>query len=71
MRTERGERVIVLAKGFEVYEGWIRKCHIIQNLNSQVWTELKLFQDSNRYRLAKSAEAVVTIGSSSVDRNRI
>jgi len=27
--------------------------HIIQNLNSQVWTELKLFQDSNRYHLAK------------------
>ena len=53
--TERGERVIVLAKAFctIVYEGWIRKCHIIQNLNSQAWTELRLFQDSNRYHLAK------------------
>ena len=56
MGTERGERVIVLAKAFvpfEVYEGWIRKCHIIQNLNSQAWTELRLFQDSNRYHLVK------------------
>jgi len=50
---------------FEVYEGWIRKCHIIQNLNSQVWTELRLFQDSSRYYLARrlrydeSAEVVV------------
>ena len=34
MGTERGERV---------------KCHIIQNLNSQAWTELRLYQDSNRY----------------------
>ena len=44
--------MIVLAKAFvpfEVYEGWIRKCHIIQNLNSQAWTELRLYQDSNRY----------------------
>jgi len=54
--TERGERVIVLAKAFctiEVYEGWIQKCHIMQNLNSQAWTELRLFQDSNSYHLAK------------------
>jgi len=25
------------------------KCHIRRSLNSQVWTELKLLQDSNRY----------------------
>ena len=54
--TKRGERVIVVQKRFvpfEVYEGWIRKCHTIQSLNSQVWTELRLFQDSNTYHLAK------------------
>jgi len=31
------------------YEGWMWKCHIIQSYNNQVWTELKLLQDSNRY----------------------
>jgi len=30
-----------------------RSAIIIQSLNIQVWTELKLFQDSNRYHLAK------------------
>jgi len=53
--TERGERVIVRPKRFvpfEVYEGWIRKCHIIQNLNSQAWTELRLFQDCSLHRLS-------------------